>query len=55
MTNKCFYAFSKQIDVFLNNLSRKYAVYCLILERKMAEDKANSVSWGGYQELQYVQ
>ena len=55
MTNKCFNAFSKQIDVFLNNLSRKYAVYCLILERKMAEDKANSVSWGGYQELQYVQ
>lgn len=55
MTNKCFKAFSKQVDVFINNLSRKYSVYCMIFEKKVAEDKANSVSWGGYQELQYVQ
>ena len=55
MNNKCFNAFSRQVDVFLYNLSGKYAVYCKLLERKVAEDKANSVSWGGYQELQYVQ
>ena len=55
MNNKCFDAFSRRVDLFLNKLSEKYAVYCIVLERKVAEDKANSVSWEGYQELQYVQ
>lgn len=55
MTDRCFSAFSKQVNVFLNDLSRKYVVYCMILEIRVAEDKANSVLWGGYQELQYVQ
>ena len=55
MTNKCFNAFSRQVDVFLNNLSGKYAVYCKLFEKKVVEENTNSVSWGGYQELQSVQ
>ena len=55
MTNKCFIAYSKQVDALLNNLSQKYALYCNLTERKIAEDKSNSISWGGYQELQYIQ
>ena len=55
MTNKCFIAYSKKVDALLNNLSQKYALYCNLTERKIAEDKSNSISWGGYQELQYIQ
>lgn len=55
MTNKCFSAFDKQVDVLLNRLLRKYTVYNLQFERNVAEHKANSVSWGGYQEKQYIE
>lgn len=55
MKKKNFTALSKQIDVLLEKFSQKNSISNSLFEREVAEHKANSVSWGGYQELQYIQ
>ncbi len=55
MNKKCFFAFEKQVNRILENKSRFYAVNIYVFERKVAEQKANSNSWGGHEELEYLQ
>lgn len=55
MNKKCFSAFEKQVDRTLAKQSRFYAVNIYVFERKVAEQKANSNSWGGHEELEYLQ
>ena len=55
MNKKCFSAFEKQVNRILENQSGFYNVNMDIFEQKVAEQKANSVSWGGREELEYLQ
>lgn len=55
MNKKTFSAFEKQVNRILEKYSKLYAINIHVFERKVAEHKANSCSWGGHEELQYLQ